>query len=472
MALSTVVEVSSLESVEHAASATQERSARGAKLRIMTSSIDGEIPNSDKSIRKAIIDGLKIPERSPEDQSRREAIGKKSFERAINVLTVVLLVTCLLSLIGMESTRAIWGVLTTALFGFVYSFGALHNGGSFRRQTVWLLVLTIVWVFMLPLVPIAVYLLFTLFFLYLHIAPDIRGVIAVLGATIISIMAQFPNPSVGAIMGPVVSAIVVIGINFAIEAIWRGARQREALIEELVSTRTQLAETERAAGVAAERQRIAHEIHDTLAQGLSSIQMLLRVAESELRRTGLDEKQLAKPLQHMELARSTAADNLGEARAMIAALQPPALSKTSLEGALQRAAQHVVGPEVTIEVTGDDRQLPMRTEAALLRIGQGALGNVQKHAAASHCKVTLTYEEAQIHLDVVDDGQGFVPAEVAQRPAGMGHIGIDAMRERAKELGGTFTVESAPGEGTAVSVEIPIDPVDPPCDETAVARRG
>lgn len=381
-------------------------------------------------------------------------MGKRSYERAINILTIVLLATCLFSLLGVDRTRALLGVGCIAIFGFVYTYGItrLH---SFKQRTLWALVLTIIWAVMLPLVPIAVYLLFTLFFLYLYIAPDIRGVIAVIGAMLVAIASQYPHLSVGAVMGPVVSAIVVIGINFAIEAIWRGAREREKLIDELVSTRTQLAETERAAGVAAERQRIAHEIHDTLAQGLSSIQMLLRVAESELHKTGLSQEQLAKPLQHMELARSTAADNLSEARAMIAALQPAALSKTSLEGALQRAAQHVVGPEVTIVVEGDERQLPMRTEAALLRIAQGALGNVQKHADAQRCQVTLTYEAEQIRLDVVDNGRGFVPADVAQRPAGMGHIGISAMRERAKELGGTFEVESTPGQGAAVSVVVP-----------------
>lgn len=390
---------------------------------------------------------------------RRDALGRKNVDRATNILTTVLLVTCLFSLVSEERRFAMYGVIAIAVFGFVYTWG-ITRCKTYKQLTIWALILTIIWVGMLPFVPVAIYLLFTLFFIYLTIAPDIRGVIAVLGATIISIGSRYPDISVGAVMGPLVSAIVVIGIIFAMEAIWRGAEQREKLIEELVSTRSQLAETERAAGVAAERQRIAHEIHDTLAQGLSSIQMLLRVAESELHKTGLSEEELAKPLKHMELARTTAADNLGEARAMIAALQPAALSKTSLEGALQRAAQHVVGPEVNIDVEGDERQLPMRTEAALLRIAQGALGNVQKHADATRCQVTLTYEADQIRLDVVDNGRGFVPAEVADRPAGMGHIGLNAMRERAKELEGTFEVESEPGQGTAISVMIPIQDQD------------
>lgn len=142
---------------------------------------------------------------------------------------------------------------------------------------------------------------------------------------------------------------------------------------------------------------------------------------------------------------------------MIAALQPAALSKTSLEGALHRVAEQIVGPEVSIDVEGCERQLPMKTEAALLRIGQGALGNVAKHAQATRCRVTLTYGEDEVRLDVVDNGKGFDPEQVAGRPAGLGHIGISAMRQRANEIGGTLDVESAPGGGTAISVAIPIE---------------
>lgn len=98
----------------------------------------------------------------------------------------------------------------------------------------------------------------------------------------------------------------------------------------------------------------------------------------------------------------------------------------------------------------------MRTEAALLRIGQGALGNVAKHSQAERCQVTLTYADDEVRLDVVDNGQGFDPEQVANRPAGLGHIGINAMRQRAEEQGGTLEVESAPGDGTAVSVALPI----------------
>ena len=147
---------------------------------------------------------------------------------------------------------------------------------------------------------------------------------------------------------------------------------------------------------------------------------------------------------------------------MIAALQPAALSKTSLEGALQRVANQIVDTDVHIHVEGEERQLPMKTEAALLRIAQGAMGNVAKHAHAKVCHVTLTYADDEVRIDVVDNGVGFDPSAVAARPAGLGHIGLDAMRQRAAEQQGEVTVESTPGRGTAVSIAIPVPQLPQP----------
>ncbi|AKN78095.1 sensor histidine kinase [Corynebacterium ulcerans] len=382
--------------------------------------------------------------------------GAALYYRAMNILTMVLLIVSVGGVVRLDTRSAMIAVVLSAFFALIYSLIVLGQYTRLWQILLFLGALTLVWVLMLPIVPVSVYMVFPLFFLYLRVLPDIRGIIAVVGATIIAIFSQMPDLTLGAVMGPLVSALVVIAIHFAFEAIWKGARERDLLIQELISTRSQLAETERAAGVAAERQRIAHEIHDTLAQGLSSIQMLLRVSEQDIKNSSMSEEEQAVPLKRMELARTTAADNLSEARAMIAALQPAALSKTSLEGALHRVAEQIVSPEISILVEGVERQLPMRTEAALLRIGQGALGNVAKHSQAERCQVTLTYADDEVRLDVVDNGQGFDPEQVANRPAGLGHIGINAMRQRAEEQGGTLEVESAPGDGTAVSVALPI----------------
>lgn len=111
---------------------------------------------------------------------------------------------------------------------------------------------------------------------------------------------------------------------------------------------------------------------------------------------------------------------------------------------------------------GDPGALPERTAAALLRIGQGALANVREHAATTRAALTLTCLDDQISLDVADNGRGFVASSppVSAPGRARGH-GLPAMRIRARQSGGTLSVESAPGEGTVVSVAVPVVPVDP-----------
>lgn len=144
---------------------------------------------------------------------------------------------------------------------------------------------------------------------------------------------------------------------------------------------------------------------------------------------------------------------------MIAALQPTALAETSLAGALERMTANfaaTAGIDIDVDVEGDAVQLPMKIEAALLRIAQGAVGNVVKHSGATKARVTVTYDENEVRVDIVDNGRGFDPAVVEARPAGLGHIGLSAMHRRAEELGGTVTLESTPGSGAAVSVSVPL----------------
>ncbi|MBI9001163.1 sensor histidine kinase [Corynebacterium sp. CCM 9185] len=394
------------------------------------------------------------------------APGEKSIRQGIHILTGALLVVVAFAAVKSEALQLLITLALCAAFSGIYILGSrFRDTMSGGINQIWLLALTLLWVLLIPMQPTAIYLVFPLYFLYLQVLDDVRGVIAVIGATAVSVFSQWPHLTAGAILGPTVAALVSIGIDYAFKTLWKVSAEREELIAELLETRSQLADTERAAGIAAERQRIAHEIHDTLAQGLSSIQMLLYVAEQELKKTGIGDDEAETILKRIDQARTTAADNLGEARAMIAALQPAALSRTSLEGALHRVANGIVGTEVTIAVEGDERQLPMRTEASLLRIAQGAMGNVAKHAAAGRCHVTLTYGEDEVRLDVVDDGCGFDPEAIGERPRGLGHIGLDAMRQRAAEQHGTLTVESAPGQGTAVSIAIPVE------DDTGVPAR-
>lgn len=335
------------------------------------------------------------------------------------------------------------------------AFAAIYFAGSvFLEQWpkgvryLWLVILSVVWMADMFVAPVAIYLVFALFFLYLYVLDLYVGIVCVIAATAISVIMQIPGGlTFGGVMGPAVSALVTVAIYYAFRAL-------SLMNRELIETRSQLAESERESGMIAERQRIAHEIHDTLAQGLSSIQMLLHAADRDLGKEDIKRAQ-----ERIELARRTAADNLHEARAMIAALQPPALAEASLEAALNRMAENFAatsGVNVEVEAEGEELKLPMKVEAALLRIAQGAVGNVVKHAGATRARITVTYALDEVRVDVVDNGHGFDVAKVQDQPAGLGHIGLSAMSRRAEELGGEVVVESTPGSGTAVSVSMPL----------------
>ena len=249
----------------------------------------------------------------------------------------------------------------------------------------------------------------------------------------------------------------------------QAARQR-ALIDDLVRTRRELAATERREGTLAERERLAMEIHDTLAQGLSSQQMLLQAAD----RTWDSDPPTART--HVRTAGAVAARNLAEARRFVHDLAPAELADgRTLDHALRALADRESaesGLPVRFHLDGQPAPLPAAAQAALLRIAQGALANVREHAGASTAAITLSYLGSQAVLDIADDGRGFTPVEPvagangsagagatdanAGGGTGRGH-GLPAMRARLRQLGGTLTIESTPGEGTVVSAAIPLE---------------
>nr|VDG61832.1 putative two-component sensor histidine kinase [Streptococcus thermophilus] len=384
----------------------------------------------------------------------------RALDTGIASLTVALLLVSLGGVFRMHLTQAVTLVALIVAFGGIYSFGAVQmRRWNAIARVLWTLALTAVWVAAMFLTPVAVYWVFILFFLFMRAFDGWFGIVGVAVVLAISILVQAPDGlTLGGVMGPAVSALVVIMITYAFKVIARVSAEREALIQELVDTQEALALTEREAGVVQERQRLAHEIHDTVAQSLSSIQMLLHAAERDLLGTGLERDALASPLRRIEVARRSASDNLAETRAMIAALTPAPLTETSLPEALTRIGGSFAQAgeiEIAVDVDGQPRQLPMRVEAGLLRIAQGAVGNVVKHSGATLARVTLTFAPDEVRLDIVDNGQGFDVDVLPERPSGLGHLGLDAMRTRARELGGELIIESAPGGPTALSIAVP-----------------
>jgi signal transduction histidine kinase len=339
-------------------------------------------------------------------------------------------------------------VALSVLFLLAYFTGVLLRGRPGAAR-VWLALLTVLWLGLVVLAPDAVYLVFGLFFLYLHLLPGSWGLLAVMAATAVSVagFAAHKGWTIGGVIGPVLGAAVAVAIGLGYRALFREATDRQRLIDELLTTRATLAEQERTAGKLAERARLAREIHDTVAQGLASIQLLLHAAE----RSAPDHP----ALQQIRLARDTAADSLAETRQLIAELTPAVLDGQSLTQALERIAQRAStsGLRTQVLVEGTAQRLPMPIEAALVRVAQGAVSNVVRHAEADRMRVTLTYADDGVHLDVVDDGVGIDP-QIFEH----GTFGLNAMRSRVEQQGGTMVVESEPGH-TAVTVSFrPAEP--------------
>ena len=254
-----------------------------------------------------------------------------------------------------------------------------------------------------------------------------------------------------AIAGGLVSVVFGSLVAFWLTRIIDQSYERRRLIEQLEATRSELAAAEREGGRLAERQRLARDIHDTLAQGFVSIVLQLQAAEAEL------PEDAAETREHLERARRTARDNLAEARRLVWDLRPEALAAAPLGEALGRLAGRVAeetGMAATATVTGTPRPLSADAEVTLLRVTQEALANVTRHANAGRVAVTLSYMDSEAALDVRDDGTGFAPAADGHGPHG--GLGLRGMRERVEALGGRLAVESAPGAGTTIAVTVPV----------------
>ncbi|UFR06717.1 sensor histidine kinase [Streptomyces sp. Go40/10] len=376
-----------------------------------------------------------------------------------------LLTVGLLALAGVRAVadgRSYAGLIVAvaAVCGLVYAAGPLlpRIRGSRRAAAWWLAALGAVWLVLLALTADGVWVAFPLYFLQLHLLSRRAALPAVAVtalAAIVAFAAHQGSFSPAMAIGPALGAAVAVAVVWGYDALYRESEQRRRLIQELTATRADLAEAQHTAGVLAERERLAREIHDTLAQGLSSIQLLLRAAERTL------PERPDAAARHVEAARQAAVDNLAEARRFVAALTPPALDGTTLAGALERlcattGTRHRL--TARFHLTGDPVPLPTEHEVALLRIAQSAVANTVRHARATTAEITLGYLGDQVALDVVDDGTGFDPGALPAPGPESGGFGIAAMRTRVHALGGTLTLASAPGHGTALSARLPLTP--------------
>lgn len=263
----------------------------------------------------------------------------------------------------------------------------------------------------------------------------------------------------GSISWPEVVVALLIAIAGAatvgyVSTLARVSTERRRLIDQLEASRAAQAAAEHAAGVAAERQRLARDIHDTLTQGFASIVMLLEAAEALA-------VQGRPTSRHVGQALRVARDNLAESRRVVWALRPAELGEGELDAALRQLAARLedeTGVRSDTVVTGAPSTLSPDAQTTLLRVAQEALSNVRRHAHANHVDVTLSYLDDLVALDVQDDGRGFDVGQLDRPGEQLTGLGLSTMRERVHELGGAVAVESSPGAGTTVAVTLPVRP--------------
>jgi signal transduction histidine kinase len=249
-----------------------------------------------------------------------------------------------------------------------------------------------------------------------------------------------------------ISGMISMGLSLSlglfINRIVGEAESRAETIDELRATQAELAAVERDRGVHEERERMSREIHDTLAQGFTSVVALSRAARAALARGDV-----ATAGERLALIEATASDNLDEARLIVAELTPGHLQSRTLGEALERlgvAVTSETGLRADVHVSGEPVPLGGSAEVVILRTAQEALSNVRRHASAARVDLTLAYDRPDaVVLTVRDDGLGFEPGDARSG------FGLDGVQARAAEVGGDVQVRSEPGGGTTLVLVVP-----------------
>ncbi|MGJ6979712.1 sensor histidine kinase [Aestuariimicrobium soli] len=305
--------------------------------------------------------------------------------------------------------------------------------GGHRRTLlrVWFVLVLLAWCLLLWLAPVAAYIAFPLFFLSLHLHGVVLGLATVALELVASVFGLAHHQGAltwPLVLGPTLGAAVAAATVITFDSLVAESNHRQRLITELEATRADLASAQHDAGVMAERERLAAEIHDTLAQQFQGISLLLASAERSL---PADPDRAG---EWVTQARESSLAGLAEARQLVAALVPADLTHTTLPAALERLAARTSTPDLRVTFVDErsGRGLSSEVEVVLLRVAQSALANVVHHAGAARCTLTLT----DTGLTVTDDGHGFDPS--ARRPG----YGLDVMRRRLATVGGELTIDS------------------------------
>ncbi|MCF1596743.1 sensor histidine kinase [Streptomyces muensis] len=350
-----------------------------------------------------------------------------------------------------------WSVAPpTAALALLYAAGAARweRLGS-RGRPVWLGLLLLLWTWIAWAVPAPLafgYAWLAVPFAVLALRMPTRAVrgvaLGVVTALLVAVLVRVgggPDPDV---LAPPLAAVLATAVLY---------RTQQRLARELAETRGELARRQREAGRLAERARIARDLHDTLAQELAGSRMLLQAAERDWdRRPDAARRQLRAVTDAL-------GEHLAQTRGIIDDLTPPVLARDGLEAALHeltaRAGAAAGAPRISFSAENPPVDPPLEQAVALLRVTQNLLANACEHARATHVHVTLRHgDEATAAVEVRDDGVGFDPTVVrSAAPStcpGRG-FGLTGVRDRLEALGGTLTIDSAPGHGTRVRAALP-----------------
>ncbi|HEX7350060.1 sensor histidine kinase [Brachybacterium sp.] len=405
---------------------------------------------------------------------------------AMHVAFVILPSVGALRAITAEGVPAALAILIAVAIAAIYLLGswrALSRGEAGRAadtdlllpSRAWVLTLSGVWMASTFVSASFVWIAFPLFFLVLFALGRIAGPLVLsavaLWAVISPVLAREQwTLGIGEILGPLVGAAFSLIAHAVYRRLLQETDRNRELVARLRAAQSELADSERRKGIAEERQRLAQDIHDTLAQGLNSIVLLSRGARA------------AHPSAAPEFSRieDAARENLADARRLVRDLADRA-PRTTLEQALRtvlsRAEAIGERPRWELRIDGTPRELDPAQVETLHRAAQSLVANVQRHAEAQRCVLTLAWWPGRVSLDVVDDGRGFDPAATGHRAeAGTegggeaesgGGDGLRLLRARMDRAGGTVAIDSAPGEGTTVGLSLPTPAVPPHPEETA-----
>lgn len=375
-------------------------------------------------------------------------MARMTSDRILTTLRVSLhVLVALLLAVGVSSApRGSWPIVVIAIaFALVYLFGTVRHNRGFAHTTgqaaAWLTIVIALWVGLAALSPAFVWIEFPLVMLACFVLPTSWGLAVTVGLLAFTLSVTVPANGAGGLLGPTIGTVLAIGIVHAYQALHGEAEHYRQLAADLQAAQLELAAAERAAGVAQERARLSREVHDTMAQGLSSIVLLGRALDKELASSD------APPSARTTLStiRDTAADNLAEARRFIAGNaavdQDPLSTRITRLARAAEARQRALGSTLEVRVHAVD--LPEPAAGVVERVVREGLGNIVRHAGASVAVVTVDRLGDQATVDVYDNGRGITGPE---------GYGLKGLRARVNDAGGTLTVE-----GNVLAAKLPLE---------------